>query len=208
MVTAILAGTKTQTRRVEPFAPVLHAGLELGSCVEGRASYRNAAHSPAFTIGPRYGVPGDSLWMRERWGRTDAGQVLYAADQRDDAAHYGALAQIDCWRPSIHLRKEDARPTRLPIAAHERVERLQDISEEDAQAEGVSTGQIPPDDYGPARIGYVLGPDDGKCTLYPTPQEAYLRGWDKINGARGFPSSLNPWVRVVTWSPKIDLAKC
>lgn len=39
---------------------------------------------------------------------------------------------------------------------------------------GVVAGEIPADDYGPRRIGYVVGVDDGKCILYPTEREAVI----------------------------------
>ena len=171
MIRALLAGTKTQTRRVEPLPSLLHPGLTLRGCPNGRAYYDNSSRSPAFEIGPRYGVPGDSLYPREAFAPRPGGGYLYRADDERAAPR---------WKPGIHMPKEASR-IRLPIAAHERVERLVDISEEDARAEGVK-----PEGTGP--------------TPY---RDAYLRLWDSINGERGFPVTLNPWVRVVTFERAI-----
>ncbi len=97
------------------------------------------------------------------------------------------------WKPGIHLRRDWARIW-LDIVAV-RVERLQDISEADALAEGVVSGRIPADENGPERIGYVLAHDDGKCTLYPSARDAFAAGWCSINGAESW--NANPLVWVV-----------
>ena len=76
-----------------------------------------------------------------------------------------------------------------------RVERLQDISEADAMAEGIVECPIPADDEGPRRIGYMVGPDDGKSGLSVTPIQAYRDLWESINGPDSW--TTNPWVWVV-----------
>lgn len=85
-----------------------------------------------------------------------------------------------------------------------RVERLQDISDEDVRAEAVVAGLIPADEYGPMRVGYVLGQDDGKCVLYPTERRAFEIGWDRINDKRA-PWSSNPWVWAYTFK-KVEVS--
>jgi len=170
MVLAILAGTKTQTRRIEPFTPDEHRAIELLAVRDGVATYKG---STVFTIGPRYGVPGDRVYVRETTEQRGAGWVYVAGG----AAGTGPWSYKRRVRPAIHMPRADARAL-LPIVAHERVERLQDISEEDARAEGV------------ARRG------DGPAAY----RAAYVLLWNAINGERGFPWTLNPWVRVVTWS--------
>lgn len=109
MVRAILAGTKTQTRRL--------ATSPLAKC-----------------------RPGDRLWVRETWAGPilavidgDMGErILYRATEPGWTDHKG---RPPTWRPSIHMPRWASRIT-LEVTAV-KVERLQDISEPDAKAEGV-----------------------------------------------------------------------
>lgn len=107
MVRALLAGTKTQTRRVA---------------------------TPRRSIEPMtdecpYGQPGDRLWVRETWSAHSAGGFMYAASWD---AH--ALIGHPKWRPSIHMPRAASRIT-LEVTGV-RVERLQEITRGDAMAEG------------------------------------------------------------------------
>lgn len=186
MVRALLAGTKTQTRRVvkpEPthFNP---AGVPRRAKPEG----------PSTVITCPYGQPGDRLWVRETHainphpselgltrdmipGTWDsavaaAGRVIYAADP-------GAEIELDGrqWRPSIHMPRAASRIT-LEITGV-RVERLQDISEADAVAEGCQ----PQCEH-----------DEDRRHQY-TARWAYEVLWDRINGRSSW--GANPWVWVV-----------
>lgn len=108
MVRAVLAGRKSQTRRVIrlPFS----RGW-LGPCP--------------------YGIPGHSLWVKETWARhPDGDGVVYRATDPgwDDEG------QIK-WRPSIYMPRTASRITLETTGV--RAERLQDISERDAMSEGV-----------------------------------------------------------------------
>ena len=162
-----------------------------------------------------YGAPGDRLWVRETHAamcRSRDTRVAYREGmivqnqtprrpRRDWTVEdlcpwpvdntMGRGYAVERWTPSIHmpraLSRIDLEVTRV------RVQRLHDITEPDALAEGVSQGRIPVDDYGPERIGYVLGADDGACVLYPSAREAFAIGWNAINGDRVLWSS-NPWV--------------
>jgi hypothetical protein len=127
MIRALLAGTKTQTRRiVKPGAPD-----DWNACP--------------------YGVIGDRLWVREThapaadsWGAWErrmqkdgcgpAPVIHYAADGGDPF--------VEKWRPSIHMPRWASRITLEIVAV--RVERLQDISEADVAAEGVLVDDIAP----------------------------------------------------------------
>lgn len=130
MVRAVLAGRKTQTRRVIVPQPPAVGALPRGSAfaVAGR-DYR----SP-------YGVPGDRLYVRETWaphpdGAHD-GTIYRATDPGWDAEDCGVR-----WRPSIHMPR---RLSRLTLrVTNIGVERVQSISEADARAEG-----CPPPDPG------------------------------------------------------------
>ena len=173
MVRAILAGQKTQTRRVVKPQPdpgcVGHFGL-------GNPFVRTAERN----VGCPYGQPGDRLWVRETWRefidsecvdgvRHELGRdVLYRAD--GDSSKFA-------WRPSIFMPRWASR-INLEVV-HVRVEKLQDISEADAIAEGApgGHGSIP---------GYLYA---------ATPHEHYRHIWESINGTGSWDA--NPWVWVV-----------
>jgi hypothetical protein len=139
MVRAILAGTKTQTRRV---AKLTHAGH-----VKEPGGHRRW-HTADFDarLACPYGQPGDRLWVRETWVHVDdtddkldgMGSQTYwrassfAPDMDTEWLHQHKLK----WRPSIHMPRWASRIT-LEITGV-RLERLQGISEADAIAEGVT----------------------------------------------------------------------
>jgi hypothetical protein len=116
-----------------------------------------------------YGKAGDTLWVRETWCRLwfnqeNDWQTFYAADDNLDYVREAARGQ---WKPSIHMFRRDSRISlRLTDV---RVEQLQDISEEDAEAEGVQDSA----DH--------------------SHREWFARLWDGINGKK-YPWSSNPWV--------------
>lgn len=166
MVISILAGHKTQTRRL------VRGPIE---SVEG-APYFRIESCP-------YGVAGDRLWVRETWGGDDCCGYAYRADHPDWPHFEGDGEQPDSpWRPSIFMPRKASRIT-LKLTGV-RVERLQDISEEDAQAEGVECGVgLPPYKGQPYPPSYV---------------RSFSRLWDEINGKRA-PWSINPWIWCLTF---------
>ena len=101
------------------------------------------------------------------------------------------------WRPSIHMYRWASR-VNLEIT-NIRVERVQDISEEDAEVEGVE--YLHPDIKYPYK-DYLLRTLDG-CS---TARESFYTLWDSINKKRGFGWDQNPWVWVVEFK-KIDKEK-
>lgn len=247
-VRSILAGTKTQTRRIvttrHPVNFIGSAGDEAhpsdwcyffdgpdhnGYMVLGRGHDERHDHG-RISIPCPYGEVGDRLWVREAWR-------LYESDKHnpwpdlpsrrgpDGLAFYREgfdRSPPGRWRSPLFMPRWASRLT-LEVA-EVRVQRLQDISDKDARAEGVAAGRIPADDYGPERIGFVFGSDDGRCTLYPTERKAFAVGWDAINGKRrrrehiplGDPGygmmrtvvdetaswDSNPWVWTVSFSVK------
>jgi len=90
-----------------------------------------------------YGKAGDVMWIRETWCRfpmnapDDMGEnIYYKASQKDSSLTEEIMKVNDVhWKPSIHMPKAICR-TRLEIT-NVKIERLQDITEEDAKAEGV-----------------------------------------------------------------------
>lgn len=194
MVHAILAGTKTQTRRTVKLPARLWGNWEptVIDCEGALTSDLRPAKFAAYPIMSNdrtgasiycpYGVVGDRLWVREthRPRYFEDGSAGYRADWGSAAA--------DCvpepkWKPSIFMRRRDSRII-LEVTGV-RVERLQDISEEDAKAEGVTPGA--------SGVGYI-----------PAQQAApyvyeYAALWDHINGKRA-PWLSNPWVWVVSFA--------
>ena len=152
-----------------------------------------------------YGTVGDRLWVRETWyyeehmhdstegmpdspGGLYSHRLVYKADCPDYPVNVGVGRQG--WRPSIFMPRWASRIT-LKITGI-RVERLQDISHEDAIAEGVceycsNCRKTPP--FSQPCIG---------CGAYDTAQRAFFEIWEKINGRKpGKTWKDNPWVWVV-----------
>lgn len=154
MVRAILDGRKSQTRR-EVKWPCYSASdgakrrIFMERDVEEMNSLmRHPSRSPTMRGFCRYGQPGDRLWVRETWAHapireSDGGQgekmgVIYRAD--GDSALDAIPDEWDFmgkWKPSIHMPRWASRIT-LRIT-DVRAERLQDIREHDAIAEGATS---------------------------------------------------------------------
>ncbi|WP_050451066.1 hypothetical protein [Bordetella bronchiseptica] len=193
MVRAILAGTKTQTRRgkgLEYFSRPENdpEGWLCARVAEGHAfmAYKHMPHERAVKC--PYGQPGDRLWVRETWAygihamaayRDEDGPFVYAAG----GTTQGRLG--DRWRPSIHMPRSACRLV-LEITGV-RVERLQDISEADAMAEGCSPAWL---DAGGNTTVHTEAP--------PTYRQGFARLWREINGDGAWPA--NPWVWVVEFT--------
>jgi len=147
MVKAILDGRKTQTRRVvkgieglnvyraEP-AEDAYETLHQWDFFYGW-SENGALYDAIQSVKAPY-APGDILWVREKW-MCIHGEYKYSAysDASNSKAYEVRWMDCDCkmpWRPSIHMPKEAARI--FLRVKNLRVERLQDMSEDDAFAEG------------------------------------------------------------------------
>ncbi len=196
MVQAYIAGLKWQTRR---FVKRTAAGR-----VKEVGGHRNwHCGDPDAVKACHYGQPGDALWVKETWApfyapgtgfagceidANEANAVRYAATpgvviaypkspNRFTAIPHEPLNQK--WRPSIFMPRWASRFT-LPILKI-RIERLQDISEEDARAEG-----------GPQVLGFV---DESGKHGFENYREWYQNLWDSINGPGSW--AANPWVWVI-----------
>ena len=170
MVRAILAGTKTQARRVVRW-PVLGPSDGRKRRVYGPGDV--AEISAAKGLCP-HGSPGDMLWVRETWriDDYDDANTIYAADHPEAFAETRGIIR---WRPSIHMPRERARLSLRVTSV--RVERLHAITDEDARAEGVLT----------------LEPRTGATTA----RERFADMWSEINGRASWDAS--PWVWVVSF---------
>lgn len=185
MVEALLAGNKTQTRRV--------IKCDENEKITGPAVRSNGA-AIYFTDGTegfriqqcRYGVPGDQLWVREKWNasRRFTGDIDYDLNPANVIVSYYAgdfpkYRDKDKWKPSIHMHRISSR-IQLEVTSV-RVEQVQDISEEDAEGEGITHQHA---------MEYA---DDGSADYVL----AFWELWDSINEKRGFGWKVNPWVWVV-----------
>ena len=145
MVRAILDGRKTQTRRaIKQCKPAGDLASEQQEDLELRGwDFYEGIWFPKCS----YGRPGDRLWVRETWCQVDdreyGGKLWYdyRATPKYNASHPAGWdnepesPEALKWRPSIYMPRAASRIT-LEITAI-RVERLQDISPEDARAEGI-----------------------------------------------------------------------
>lgn len=194
MVRAILAGTKTQTRRVVTPSRYQrkYVAETWGKRVPTIAEWNDMAGQAArmhISTCP-YGVPGDRLWIRETWRISDSAPAHLPNEPV--SCHYRAGPDEVAggpWRSGRFMPRWASR-VMLELAAV-RVQRLQEISEEDALAEGFVRG------HATGRValspgGFHIGP------VWPSACAAYEEVWDSINGKRA-PWASNPWVWALTF---------
>jgi hypothetical protein len=145
MVREILADRKTQTRRLLKATPAPwlkefgYSAFTPHGFVSGRGSHPDHGPCEVHFKSP-YGVRGGKLWVREAWAQ-GVKSVIYKADF-DVSDGFGSCV-VDLatgemvplrWRPSIHMPRSASRIT-LEIT-EVGIERLKDVSEADAVAEG------------------------------------------------------------------------
>jgi hypothetical protein len=187
MVQAILDGRKTQTRRVVKPQPVKDDTFKGPYWYEPTVVNKDGElgpGKPVFGISStdgEWGIkspyrPGDVLYVRETWSRDESGEYVYRTNYgtTEDDSFPPSMFR---WRPSIHMPREAARI--FLLVKDVRVERLQDITEEDAIAEGI-------------RIGIGGEP-------YFSCRDAFVALWNSINTKRGYGWGTNPWVWVVSF---------
>lgn len=185
MVRAILAGKKTQTRRVLKVQPRMcepDANGNVYAVWSDKPWPRVKPTMAELLIDIRhrcpYGARGDTLWVRETW------------------RPLGSFR----WRPSIHMPRWASRLSLL--IADVRVERLHDITDEDAVAEGIP--RIPDSELvchcGTDLIGHGCG-DGHSFTPMPEHRYEFSKLWDEVCGTSATNSdwSSNPWVWAVSF---------
>ena len=181
MVRAILGGRKTVTRRVIKNKDIINAWdcESDGTPIAFIDQDTGDSHPPTF---PCQYQPGDILYVRETWYK-DPTRYMYKANYSDIEKFFrdGKEVQIK-WRPSIHMPKEAAR---LFLRVTDvRVERLQDITSGQIDAEGCKEWAYS------AKTGELLpsGPSFFRIKWDRTikPSDLPLYGWDA-----------NPWVWVI-----------
>lgn len=193
MVRALLAGTKTQTRRV-----LTAACDEPPAYVEGGMIKALDPEDGPYRW-PRTHAVGDRLWVREAW-RSEAAYddlspsqmggeepIRYEADGAHQTWGFPAMLKVGRLRPGMFMPRWASRLTQTVTDV--RVERLQDISEADAIAEGVS-----PLPSGRFHCGFD---EEGEITSRSA-ITAYGWVWNAINGEDAW--SANPWVAAYTFT--------
>ena len=173
MVRAILDGRKTQTRRIAKTATYIMSSVD--KLDEKLAKDIVNEYAPL----QKY----DILWVRETWAK-DVGRYMYRANYSDTEKFYMNGREIRMtWHPSIHMPREAAR---LFLRVEDvRIERLQDISEDDALAEGANAGEY-------------LDEQGNLMDVY-YPHEDFVRIWNstiKKADISRYGWDANPWVWV------------
>lgn len=180
MVQAILDGRKTQTRRIVKANIVDRFVLDDSGNILG--SYTEGMHEAYPTIDDAPYQEGDILWVRETWSihecvKCQAGIPALGGECKCKYVYRASYGATDFrWKPSIHMPKEAARI--FLKVTDVRVERLQDITEEDAIAEGMSKTLAD---------GVVFISAKGNFHVF----------WDSLNIKRGYGWDTNPWVWVI-----------
>jgi len=194
MVRALIAGAKTQTRRIlkpQPNGHIWRYGWEK----DAGATFSAGDELVSGRI-PIWA--GDRLWVRETWApltyltHNDPGPQaiidggFYRADE-------GTVdGEVSKWKPSIFMPRHASRLT-LTVTDVQ-VERLNEISRDDAVAEGLSRKTCA------SSLAKEMGCDwgfDGD-DRHGSPVSAYAALWDHINGLGAW--SANPWVVAYTFT--------
>lgn len=194
MVRAILSGSKTVTRRIIPEkVQEAYANYDdwCSNVSAGVPTSREFGSEQEFYLARTRFEVGDLLWVRESFadltdfmeapmfrGRTSP--IFYKADGESIGCHP--------WKPSIHMPRKLSRIT-LEVTGV-KVERLQDISEEEAKAEGI------------AQCGrfWCVSPDDDWNNAWGTAKAAFHALWESINGEReGASWEANPFVAAISF---------
>jgi len=197
----ILDGLKTQTRRIFSTLNKQWKGQQPLEILPMKVSnewvglmQRDPNKGIVFKC--RFGVLGDRLWVRETWAvnptmdnRTprdisSVAFVYYKASAR------GSPLLIGRWRPSLFMPRWASRI--LLEITEIRVERLQEITQDDAVAEGMRH---------PEHAFKMIAGGDVEVEISPKEQFAEL--WDSLNAKRGYGWDINPWVWVISFK-RID----
>lgn len=182
MVRMILAGRKTQTRRAFSWQPDGEVcGPEMFAPTEVYGVY-----GLDWSLKCPYGQPGDLLWVRESFAYAPNNKFVYRADYTHAINEWSNTNVLDgatgetmplVWRPSIHMPREASRLTLKIVKI--RVERVKNITPEDAWAEGC---------YSDKDIEIA-----GEWSIVTS----FRNLWDSINAKRGFGWRDNPYVWII-----------
>ena len=208
-VRALLDGNMTQTRRImkvqpsEGFAPMnmaLETDYEAHWYTPGivdKDGYLQQAKHDVFGVASDeegytcpFGAVGDRIWVRETFaaGLSTKSTLAYRATHKREDLEDGFYDTIK-WTPSIHMPRWASRIT-LEITGV-RVERLQNISERDAEAEGIDMEAL----FAAQDCYDCIA--DHNMTGRPTVTGAFKYLWESIYGEESWKA--NPWVWVISF---------
>lgn len=180
MVNAIIDETKVQTRRLIKEKSTVFNWLESGFTPEFICSDGNEAIR-------KYNV-GDIIWVREKWRHNETKTGFPHHHYADKNVFTNRDSEK--WKPSIHMPKEACRIF-LEVKSV-RIERLQQISEHDAIAEGIE--MVKSSIIYPAWANYNLD-DIEDVPYYSNPIDSFKSLWESIYGRQSWAS--NPWVYAI-----------
>jgi hypothetical protein len=220
MIRALLAETKTQTRRpvkwrgLEPGLNLQFSGLSVERCGSHFVLTSPTRDSYAHRSVPQpcpYGNPGDTLWVRETWTgcwgpllkhrpfgklvtdgafRQRGGEISYATDQCPLQVFYAADDEA---RPLDHLKW---RPSiHMPRAASRITLEITGVRVE--RLNDISEVDAIDEGIGEFIGGWACLTDDAPQQAGATPQQGYRYLWERINGAGSWDA--NPWVWCVSF---------
>ena len=203
MVRAILEGRKTQTRRALKKQPPVST-VEVGTWHHpDPRPYFYASDGGSILDWCRpcpYGAPGERLWVRETFcpiypqdPQYNGGRPIeydYRATYKHGDRSGDLFGLKKAWKPSIHMPRQASRIT-LEIT-DVRVQRLQNISEADAQSEGIFQIGI----FEGEPLWWYRDEREPNCGMQ-SPHSAFINLWDSINGSASVRA--NPWVWAITF---------
>jgi len=161
-----------------------------------------------------YGKPGDQLWLRETWVHYQThshvkgfyalsdGSAGYKADGFKTVEEFRQHILVTCedieavvidkerWKPSIHMPRWASRINLL--VKDVRVERVQDITEDGARAEGITV--LPLQEESDPSAWWESSPGVNQAR---SARQSFIGLWDSINEKRGYGWDVNSWVWVV-----------
>ncbi len=192
MVRAILDGRKMVTRRIckdaNEFTVPDMSFYDADKRTYAVHNYADKEHTDKLSIAERTCpiCPGDILYVRETWYK-DKYRYMYRANYSEDEKFYrGGVEEKVKWRPSIHMPKEAAR---IWLNVKDvRVERLQEIAEGQAEAEGAIDNR-----------GFVHSPDNEHYNIHSA-KEHFAQIWNstiKKSDLDRYGWDANPWVWVI-----------
>mgnify|MGYP004652363971 CR=1 FL=1 len=183
MVQANLDGRKTCTRRKIPIDIVNNCDVETDGTL---LAYENCYGDFIDPVRLCRYQPGDILYVRETWHK-GLERYIYRADYSDTEKFYRGGKEIEMkWRPSIHMPKEAARIW-LKVT-DVRVERLQDVTEDGAKAEGAIDNR-----------GFIHSPENEYDRIH-TAREHFIEIWNstiKKSDLDRYGWDANPYVFVI-----------
>lgn len=212
MVRALIDGRKTQTRRIVKPKPLW--------VYADQVPVKTKDADPRGAISCPFGVPGDKLYVREKFGYANAGKhrvIVYAADEsawhivadeggegdersRGKRVDRSKIDPVHRWYPSIHMPRWASRIT-LTIT-NVRVERVQDISDADVVAEGTFDAPVNEDSVVRIRTVQQYRGKPELCNDRAFASRArFMVLWDSIHGTGAW--DRNDWIWALTFTTEV-----